>query len=101
MARYVDRRSKCFQTAPGDLTLERAYGRKTLQAIQQLCAGYHRHANNGGLDNRQLCFDLRRTALDDIARDIRVEHVELLPACRSSDRPEPPPGAARREGSHR
>jgi hypothetical protein len=25
MARYVDRRSKCFQTALGDLTLERAY----------------------------------------------------------------------------
>ena len=25
MARYVDRRSKCFQTALGELTLERAY----------------------------------------------------------------------------
>src|ERR1700693_4146282 len=25
MARYVDRRSKCFQTVLGDLTLERAY----------------------------------------------------------------------------
>src|SRR5260221_9358433 len=51
-------------------------GRKTLQAVEQLGASYHRYAHQGRLESRQLCFHPWRMTLDNVARNVRVEHVK-------------------------